>query len=88
MKRPHQMVMVDDVIAVFRPQDHRDHMPPQELAALVAGHAPPGPAFLRHLAQTDGDLGRPQLGDRNRMQDGFADMHDTTSDDCQIFSEL
>ena len=72
MQRAGEMMMIDDVMALFRPEDHRDHVPAEKLFAFFNRCF--APAFtLRHdLAHADGDLGRTQIGNVDRRQNGLA----------------
>src|SRR5467141_3602166 len=66
-------MVIDDVVALFRPEDDRDHVLSQEFGHLLRLALAPVLALLPHLAHADGDLRRPQVGDRNGFEDGFTD---------------
>ncbi len=64
--------MVDDVAALLGSDHHRDHVPPQEGGPVLVEVLAPLPLFLVHLPQADGDLGRSQIGELDRIDQGFA----------------
>ncbi len=73
VQRQRQVMMIDDVVALFRPEDDGDHMLPEEFGLLVRGVLAPLLALFLHLPHADGDLRRPQTLDRNGFEDGLAD---------------
>src|SRR6202023_4332997 len=77
VKRARQMMMVDDVVALVRSENHRDHMSAEKLAlcflrlVLLPVLAQALALFL-HLPQSDSHLRRTQREDWNSMKDRFA----------------
>src|SRR5262249_54060551 len=74
-QRTGEVVVIDDVEAVLRPMDDWDHVLAEELGLLLAFVLAPALAFLLDLAHADGDLSRPQVVDRDRLEEGFANVH-------------
>jgi hypothetical protein len=66
-------MMIDDVVALLRPEDDGDHVLPEELAFRIRVVLAPFLALFLHLPHADGDLRRPQTLDRNGFEDGLAD---------------
>ncbi len=56
------MVMVDDVVASPGADDHRDHVPAQELRPIAIDVLAPLALLLAHLPNAHGDLGGPEFG--------------------------
>jgi hypothetical protein len=53
------MVMIDDVEALVRPVNHRDHVFAEKLSLfLLRFMLPPALALLLHLPHSNGHLGR------------------------------
>jgi hypothetical protein len=75
VKRARQMVMIDHVVALVRPEDHGDHMSAQKLALLylpvLAPMLPQALALFLHLSHSNRHLGWMQREDRNRLKDRF-----------------
>ena len=72
MQRPRQVVMIDDVVAVLRPEHDRDHMLAEKLGSLLFALVTPALALLLDLPNADRHLGRAQVCDRNGLENGFA----------------
>lgn len=72
MKRPSKVMMVDNVLALVWPKNHRDKVFAQELRPLLLALAAPTPAPLSNLTHTHGDLRRMQLCDSGGPKDGVA----------------
>src|SRR5258707_7666449 len=77
MQRERQMMVVDDVIALFRAEDHRDHMLAEKFGILILflGRLTPVFALGFDFPHADGDLGRTQVGNGDRRQPGLALRH-------------
>src|SRR5262249_1157972 len=71
-QRAREVMMIDDVVVLLRPEDDRDHMLAETLALLLAFVLTPALALLLHLAHADRDLRGTQVLDRNRMKYGLA----------------
>src|SRR6516225_2444576 len=66
------MVMVDDVVALLRPQHDRYHVMADERADLLRFLLSQAFAFFLDLAHADSDLGGTQAFDRDRLQNRLA----------------
>jgi hypothetical protein len=78
VQRARQMVMVDDVEALLRPEDRRDHVPLDEFLAELLVRALPIRALALDLAHADRHLRRPQLRNFRPLQP-FTRDHDHMS---------
>ncbi len=70
-QRAGEVMMIDDVGTLLRPEDDRDHVLAQIFALLLSLVLAPALALLPDLAHADGDLRGAQVPDRDRMQDGL-----------------
>ena len=68
MQRQRQMMMVDDEIALLRPEDHRDHVLAEKFTAFLHADFAPVLALGLDLAHADSDLGRTKFGNGDRGQ--------------------
>jgi hypothetical protein len=75
MQRSRQVVMIDDVMAVLRPEHDRDHVLAEKLLSLHFALGTPALALLLDLPNADRHLGRAQVCDRNGLENGFAKRH-------------
>src|SRR5262249_6505195 len=71
-QRAREVMMIDHVVALLRPEDDRDHVLAEILALLLAFVLAPTLALLLDFTHADRDLRGAQLLDRNRMKDGLA----------------
>jgi hypothetical protein len=77
MKRPSKVMMVDNVLALVWPENHRDEVFAEELRSLLLSLVAPTRTPLSDLAHSHGDLRRMQLCDSGGPEDGVADdSHD------------
>jgi hypothetical protein len=72
MQRERQMMMVDDIVALLRPQDHRDHVIAEEATDLLGAALAQALAFVLDLPHADRDLSRAQIPNGNRREDRIA----------------
>src|SRR6266404_3985418 len=84
VKRAREMVMIDHVVALVRPENHGDHMSAQKFALLYLLVLPPvlsqALALFLHLSHSNRHLGWMQREDRNRLKDRFTRIrHDFES---------
>ena len=63
--------MINDVVPVVWPQDHRDEVFAQKFFFLFVSFASPSLSLLSDLTHTYRDLGRMQFLDRRVLQHGF-----------------
>ncbi len=59
--------MVDDIRALLRPRDHRDHVIPEEISNLLWAARAQSLALLFDLVRSDRDLCGAQAGNGNRL---------------------
>jgi hypothetical protein len=72
--------MIDDVVAIAWPEDHRDHVVAEKPADFSRGALAQSTALGFDFVHADGDLRRPQAINRNWRQDGIANEgHANTS---------
>src|SRR5271166_1349919 len=67
--------MIDDVVAVLRPEYDRDHVLADKLLSFRFALGTPALALLLDLPNADRHLGRAQVCDRNGLDNGFAKRH-------------
>src|ERR1700686_367632 len=67
--------MIDDVVAVLRPEHDRDHVLAEKLLSLHFALGTPALALLLDLPNADRHLGRAQVCDRNGLENGCAKRH-------------
>src|ERR1700751_2089755 len=67
------MMVVEDVEAVLWAADDRDHVSGEKFGLLLGVLLLPTLPLGMHLPHPDRDLGGPQFGDRDGMQDWFTD---------------
>ena len=75
MQGQRQVMVIDHIVPPFRAQHGRDHVPAKVGAGRLGGAGAPFLAFQRHLANSDGDLGRAQLVDLHGTENGLANRH-------------
>src|SRR5262245_60422638 len=66
------MVVIDDIMALLRSENDRDHMFAQEFGALCGAFLAPALSLGLHLAHADRDLRRAKVRDRNWLEKGLA----------------
>src|SRR5262245_23047489 len=88
MQRPHQVVMIDDVVAVLRPEHDRDHMLAEKIVSLLFALVMPALALLLDLPNADRHLGRAQVCDRNRRENGFTNRHGDLLTATKLFGRM
>ena len=71
VKRPREMVMIDQETLLPGTDDHGDHMRAQKVDKRLGIAFPPGFALQTHFAHADRHLGRPQFENRSGVQDRF-----------------
>ena len=72
---PGEVMIVGKVVTTFRPDDRWNHMPAQEIPTLLSVELLPTFLLLSDLVHAHGDLGRTQIGDSDRVEDGFERVH-------------
>jgi hypothetical protein len=65
-------MMIDDVVAMVGPEDHRNHVVAEKPANLPGWPLSQTAAFFLDLPQADRDLRRTQACDRNRRENGIS----------------
>src|SRR5262249_34875410 len=88
MQRPRQVVMIDDVVPVLRPEHDWDHMLAEKLVFLLFALVMPALALLLDLPNADRHLGRAQVCDRNRLENGFANRHGGLLTATKLFGRM
>jgi hypothetical protein len=66
------MMMIDDVMARFRTEHDRNHVPTKEFGALFGGDFAPALALGGNLAHADRDLRGAEIANGDGGQDRFA----------------
>jgi hypothetical protein len=72
MERSGEVVMIDDIMSVFRPENDGDHVPTEEFGALLRAFLAPAFPFGLDLTHPHRDLRRVQVSDLDRVETGFA----------------